>query len=643
MGQDDTGTREPSFLDDVASATEETPLIRSGASSSRPLSDDGATAASSEIYRDVEDRDRDESDVPNQKVGPGRAFAIVFSVYLLLFLQACNMSGMTMAQSVIAAELDAYEDASWFTSSFMIAVSSCAPLAGRLASIFSPRAMMLASSLIFATGCLVTSQAHSFSAFILGRVITGTGAAAFMVLSFILILELTTKRRRGLFIGMVNAGFTTGVSLGAVVFGALISSTGWRALFYVQVPLSIIAGLGVFLSIPKSFTSGQANEDDDKYTLVEKLKRIDYLGAILLTSTIVLFLYGLSAASSISALPLVLSLASLLLFVLVEYRVAADPVVPLAVLGSRGALLSCAAQLGLMAARWTVLFYAPVFALAVWGLAPAAAGSVLVPTNLGFGLGGLAVGWLHVRRAGSFWLASLASVALFAASLLVLGVVSSPDVVVPSSSSSASASASASSSWPAHMTVLYIVVLFANGLCTGAALNYTLAHVLHLTPPRTHYMAASLVGTFRGFAGSFGSAIGGGIFARTLRASLEAGFRAVDGDAGEDDGERRRALIRKLLGSPALVHGGGGDGGLSSREREVAVAGYAHAVSVVFLSAVALSVVVLVVQAGTGWKAAPAEEAETPAPDRDREGSAGEDPVRNDVGDSAACGDASER
>ncbi len=56
------------------------------------------------------------------------------------------MSGMTMAQSVIAAELDAYEDASWFTSSFLIAGSSYAPLAGRLASIFSPRSMVLVSS-----------------------------------------------------------------------------------------------------------------------------------------------------------------------------------------------------------------------------------------------------------------------------------------------------------------------------------------------------------------------------------------------------------------------------------------------------------------------------------------------------------------
>ncbi|EMR72101.1 putative mfs multidrug transporter protein [Eutypa lata UCREL1] len=606
MGQDG-GTRDPSLLEDAASITEETPLIRSGASSPRPLSN--GTSPSSETYRDVEGDDH-EPDEPNQRVGLGRAFAIVFSVYLLIFLQA--------------DELDAYEDASWFTSSFLIAMSSCAPLAGRLASIFSPRIIVLGSSLLFAIGNLVTSQAHSFPVFILGRVITGTGGSAILVLAFILILELTTKRRRGLFIGMVNAGFTTGISLGAVVFGALISSTGWRALFYVQVPLSVVAGLGVYLSIPKSFKSGQSTGADDDYSLAEKLKRIDYLGAILLTATIVLFLYGLSA-STISPLPILLSLVSLLLFLQTEYRLAADPIVPLAVLGSRGALLSCAAQLGLMAARWTVLFYAPIYALAVWGLAPAAAGSVLVPTNLGFGLGGLAVGWLHVRRAGSFWAACLASVALFAGSLLVLGVVSSPGVFPPPHVEGdervgvvgmvGMAMGDGEYAWPTHMTVLYVFVLFANGLCTGAALNYTLAHVLHLTPPHTHYMATSLIGTFRGFAGSFGSAIGGGIFARTLRASLEEGFKAVDGNGDgngeeEEEEERRHALIRRLLGSPALVHGGD----LTSKERQVAVEGYANATSVLFLSAVALSVVVLFVQAGTGWKR-PVEdhEAERPA------------------------------
>jgi hypothetical protein len=70
---------------------------------------------------------------------------------------------------------------------------------------------------------------------------------------------------------------------------------------------------------------------------------------------------------------------------------------------SRGALLSCVAQLGIMAARWMVLFYTPVYAIAVRGWSPASAGSILIPTNLGFALGGVLAGWLHIKRAGSFW------------------------------------------------------------------------------------------------------------------------------------------------------------------------------------------------------------------------------------------------
>jgi sugar phosphate permease len=94
----------------------------------------------------------------------------------------------------------------------------------------------------------------------------------------------------------------------------------------------------------------------------------------------------------------------LIIFILNEIYLARVPIIPVVVLKSRGVLFACLAQLGIMAARWMVLFYTPVYAIAVKGWAPAAAGSILIPTNLGFGLGGLLVGWLHIRRAGSFYL-----------------------------------------------------------------------------------------------------------------------------------------------------------------------------------------------------------------------------------------------
>lgn len=288
-----------------------------------------------------------------------------------------------------------------------------------------------------------------------------------------------------------------------------------------------------------------------------------------------LFLYGL--AGDIQVTPLVASAISLLVFLAVENFYATDPIIPLSVLASRGALLSCAAQLGFMSARWTILYYAPIFMLAVRGYAPAAAGSILIPTNVGFGAGGLIVGWLHIRRGGSFWMPSAASFALFAASLYGLSTVGYPDVSAP----------------------VISVAVFLNGLATGAALNYTLAHVLHLSHPGTQFVTTSLLGTVRGFGGSFGTAIGGGIFYRMLKRGLESGFADLEGGLNEE----RAELVRRLLGSPEDVF----HGGLSSSEKAVAIRGYAGASRGTWAAAAALGLVIVIVQLGTGWTA-PEEE-----------------------------------
>jgi hypothetical protein len=91
-------------------------------------------------------------------------------------------------------------------------------------------------------------------------------------------------------------------------------------------------------------------------------------------------------------------------FIVIELYVVADPIIPITVLKSRGALLSCVAQLGVMAARWTVLFFTPAYAIAVLSWSPSAAGSILLPTNVGFATGGILVGVFHVKRGGDFWL-----------------------------------------------------------------------------------------------------------------------------------------------------------------------------------------------------------------------------------------------
>lgn len=140
---------------------------------------------------------------------------------------ASNMSGITTTQSRIAEDLDAFDSASWFTSAYLIAMSSTSPLIARLAQIFSPRYCVLAASIFFAIGGIIASQAASLRIFLLGRAAQGIGGAGILTISFILVLELAEKKRRGLFIGLVNTFFTIGVSFGAVVAGALVETSGW--------------------------------------------------------------------------------------------------------------------------------------------------------------------------------------------------------------------------------------------------------------------------------------------------------------------------------------------------------------------------------------------------------------------------------
>ncbi|TGO43736.1 hypothetical protein BCON_0971g00010 [Botryotinia convoluta] len=350
---------------------------------------------------DAISNDEDNEDKANQQVGKLRAILISISVFGLVFLQASNMSGISTTQSKIAEDLNSFAEASWFTSTYLIALSSMSPVAARLAQIFSPRSCILTAALLFSIGGVVTSQAPDLKTFLIGRAISGIGGAGIMTISFILVLELTTKKRRGIFIGLANSGFTVGVSLGAVVWGALLPAVGWRALFLFQSPLAILSGIGIYFSIPKSFTSGQKSIDGASIT--SKLAKIDYLGSLFLVTTIILFLYGLSFPQ-IERLPILCSLLTLILFLYIELKIATDPIIPIAVLKSRGALLSCISQLGTMAARWTILFYTPVYAISIRGWSPASAGSILIPTNLGFALGGIAAGAFHIKRAGSFWL-----------------------------------------------------------------------------------------------------------------------------------------------------------------------------------------------------------------------------------------------
>jgi predicted MFS family arabinose efflux permease len=472
---------------------------------------------------------------------------------------------LTTTQGVIADDLEAYEYVTWFTSAYLVGMASIVPLTGRLSYIVSPRLLMLCATVITGIGTLISGLAPNLAEFLVGRVLGGVGAAGIASVSIILVVQLTSPKGRGLAIGWLNTAFTFGVAAGAVLAGALEPIIGWRALFWIQTPIAIVSGAGLFLSIPPSLSAHQPGTIKEQKSAWEKAMQVDYVGAVLLVISIVSLLYGLST-HQLSIAPILLSLAIFPIFLYQEIYRHPDPIIPVSILASRGALLCCIATLGYMMARWAVLFYTPIFGTAVRGWGPAKAGSILIPTNTGFALGSLLSGGVHIRRPGSWYAACLVIFAIFPITLSALAFVCT----------------STSPTW------IVVLCTFANGLCAGAAVNYTLHHSMHLVLPEVRFIITSLLATFRGFAGTFGSAIGGGIFVRVLGQSLEEGFKShgIEG---------KKELIRRLLGSPRVVQG------LTGVEKDIAVAAYTKAVQTLFFAGVGLSIAMLVVQAGSGW------------------------------------------
>jgi hypothetical protein len=242
---------------------EQTALL-SGYESSEAGSSPDVVAVGDAVVSEPQTTPDGSHDGPNHPVSFARGISIGFNLFLLIFCHctlhktsifsytlpqndfdiyifpitninktspATNMSGLAMIQGSLAQDLHSPSQAMWFTTSYLIAVSSLIPLVGRLANIFSPRSVILPSAALFSLGSLAASQARSFAGFVAGRVVMGCGGAGVVVMAVVFVIELTGKRRRGVMIGFVNAAFTMGVSVGAAVYGVLQPVVGWVSLY----------------------------------------------------------------------------------------------------------------------------------------------------------------------------------------------------------------------------------------------------------------------------------------------------------------------------------------------------------------------------------------------------------------------------
>ncbi|RKP26728.1 major facilitator superfamily-domain-containing protein, partial [Syncephalis pseudoplumigaleata] len=242
---------------------------------------------------------------------------------------------------------------------------------------FGRKPVFLAAIVIFLAGSLGCGAAHNIITLIIMRAIAGIGGGGFVPLVLIIIADIVPPRQRGQYAGIVGAVYAFSSVIGPLLGGLFTDHLTWRWAFYINLPVGAVTILIVIFLLRLKSPVG---------SMREKLRRIDYLGTLLVLAFCIALLLPVNWGGAIYpwTSPLIISLfcvAAVILALLlwVEHRVAAEPIVPLSLFRSRSI---CAISIGIFLLGWsfiTPIYYLPVFFQAIRGYTATESGLILLP------------------------------------------------------------------------------------------------------------------------------------------------------------------------------------------------------------------------------------------------------------------------
>ncbi|KAF8970152.1 iron permease [Flammula alnicola] len=286
-------------------------------------------------------------------------------------LSALDFTAVSTALPTIVEKLDG-DDFIWAGSAYALASTAFLPMCGGLASTFGRKPILLISIASFAIGSAICGAAQNMSMLIAGRALQGFGGGGCIAITEIIYADLVPLTERGLFLGINATVWAFSCGIGPPVGGALASSGAWRWLFWLNIPVCVIAFamVFVFLRVKAPKTGFRGN-----------MSKIDWIGNIFIigsTASIVLALtwgglrHPWSSAQVI--VPLAVGAAGIVCFFFVEVFWSSEPTMPWRIIANRTSVSGYLQTLFHGIVCMAIVYYLPVYFQAVTLASPLRSG-----------------------------------------------------------------------------------------------------------------------------------------------------------------------------------------------------------------------------------------------------------------------------
>ena len=450
-----------------------------------------------------------------------RRWLPLVAVCLGTFMLLIDVTIVNVALPDMAVDLStSFSSLQWVIDVYALVLAAVLLGAGSLADIFGRRLLYVSGLVVFALASLASGVAQNGAELITARAVQGLGAAAMFATTVALINASYERRERGIAYGVWGAVSGAAAATGPIVGGLLTEHLSWRWIFFVNLPISVVA-IVLCLVVLDGARGGHTS-------------RLDPLGMVSFTAFAALMTYGCIRAgddgwgSASTLLLLALGLVALVVFIVVERR-NRDAMLDLSLFTDRRFVGVMIVALTLALTAFSYLAYASIWLQSVLALSPIQAGLVFLPLSLAAFVVSAAIGrTLHGTEPR--W--------IIGGGMLFIGAGGLAQAVLGSSSR-----------WPSLLIGLFLV-----GVGTGLVSPTMTSAAMSAVPLPRSGMAAGALNTARQLGFAFGIAVLGTIFQSRIASSLSShGIRGSAAATAISGGQSQRVLRSTPTGQRAAV------------------------------------------------------------------------------------------